>query len=119
MPGTDGAGVVPVSSRCHAPCTGRGSAGASRSHASRGQIRTQFLAESLLLSLSLVGGLGGAALSSAVTAVYAIYQNWPVGIPLWAVAGGAFATLVIGGLPRAVPAIRASRLAPTEALATQ
>ncbi|MBV2362228.1 ABC transporter permease [Streptomonospora nanhaiensis] len=83
--------------------------------ATRGQIRAQFLAESLLLSA--MGGVGGAVLGSAVTAGYALYQDWPVVVPAWAVLGGVAATLVIGGLAGLYPAIRASRLSPTEALA--
>ncbi|MYY13306.1 FtsX-like permease family protein [Streptomyces sp. SID4919] len=82
--------------------------------ATRGQIRTQFLAESLLLSA--LGGLGGAVLGTGVTGGYAVYQGWPTVVPLWAVAGGIAATLVIGGLAGLYPAIRASRLSPTEAL---
>lgn len=84
--------------------------------ATRGQIRTQFLTESLLLSA--LGGVGGAILGSAVTAAYASYQNWLTVIPVWAVAGGVLATLVIGALAGLYPAVRASRLSPTEALAT-
>ncbi|MFD5554944.1 ABC transporter permease [Streptomyces sp. NPDC127068] len=83
--------------------------------ATRGQIRTQFLAESLLLSA--LGGLGGAVLGSGVTTGFAVYQGWPTVVPLWAVAGGVGATLVIGGIAGLYPAVRASRLAPTEALA--
>ncbi|MEU8121907.1 ABC transporter permease [Spirillospora sp. NPDC049024] len=84
--------------------------------ATRGQIRTQFLAESLLLSA--LGGLGGAVVGASVTAVYAVYQGWPVVIPAWAVLGGVAATLLIGAVAGLYPAIRASRLSPTEALAT-
>ncbi|MET9382667.1 ABC transporter permease [Streptomyces sp. NPDC002928] len=84
--------------------------------ATRGQIRTQFLAESLLLSA--LGGAGGALLGLAVTTGYALYQGWPTVVPPWAMAGGVAATLVIGGLAGLYPAIRASRLSPTEALAT-
>ncbi len=84
--------------------------------ATRGQVRTQFLTESLLLST--LGGLGGATLGAAVTAIYAAYQGWLTVIPLWAVTGGIAATLVIGGVAGLYPAIRASRLSPTEALAT-
>jgi putative ABC transport system permease protein len=84
--------------------------------ATRGQVRSQFLAESLLLSA--MGGLGGVVLGIAVTAGYALYQGWPTTVPAWATAGGVAATLVIGGLAGLYPAVRASLLSPTEALAT-
>ncbi|NDU77102.1 FtsX-like permease family protein [Actinomadura sp. DSM 109109] len=83
--------------------------------ATRGQIRTQFLAESLLLSA--LGGLGGAVAGALVTAVYAVSQGWPVIVPAWAVLGGVAATLLIGAVAGLYPAVRASRLSPTEALA--
>jgi putative ABC transport system permease protein len=84
--------------------------------ATRGQVRMQFLTESLLLSA--LGGAGGAVLGSGVTAGYAAYQDWLTVIPVWALLGGFASTLVIGGLAGLYPAIRASRLSPTEALAT-
>jgi putative ABC transport system permease protein len=84
--------------------------------ATRGHIRLQFLAESLLLSA--LGGLGGALLGIAVTAGYAAYQHWPAVVPLWATAGGLLATLVIGATAGIYPAWRAARLPPTEALTT-
>ncbi|WP_185448408.1 ABC transporter permease [Kribbella qitaiheensis] len=83
--------------------------------ATRGQVRTQFLTESLLLSA--LGGAGGSVLGSGVTATYAAYQDWLTVIPVWALLGGFASTLVIGGLAGLYPAIRASRLSPTEALA--
>ncbi|RZT81621.1 putative ABC transport system permease protein [Micromonospora violae] len=83
--------------------------------ATRGQVRTQFLAESLLLSA--LGGIGGVVLGILVTSGYALSQNWPTVVPAWAMLGGVGATLVIGGFAGLYPAVRAARLAPTEALA--
>ncbi|WP_433379777.1 ABC transporter permease [Actinoplanes sp. CA-142083] len=83
--------------------------------ATRGQIRVQFLAESLLLST--IGGAGGVLLGIAITAGYAAYQAWPAVVPAWATSGAIGATVVIGGLAGLYPAIRAARLSPTEALA--
>jgi putative ABC transport system permease protein len=83
--------------------------------ATRGQIRLQFLAESLLLSA--LGGVGGVLIGIGVTAAYATTQDWPTVVPAWAMAGGVIATLVIGAVAGLYPAVRASRLSPTEALA--
>jgi putative ABC transport system permease protein len=82
--------------------------------ATRGQIRLQFLVESLLLST--IGGGGGMLLGIAITAGYAAYQDWPAVVPAWATGGAVGATVVIGGMAGLYPAIRAARLAPTEAL---
>ncbi|MFD9949758.1 ABC transporter permease [Nonomuraea sp. NPDC059023] len=84
--------------------------------ATRGKIRLQFLAESLLLSA--IGGVGGVVLGIGVTSLYATFQGWPSIVPVWAMAGGIVATLVIGGLAGFYPAVRAARMSPTEALAT-
>lgn len=83
--------------------------------ATRGQIRTQFVTESLLLSL--IGGLGGTVLGTLITAGYALSRDWPTVVPVWASAAGVGSTLVIGMIAGLYPAVRASRLSPTEALA--
>ncbi len=82
--------------------------------ATRGQIRTQFLAEAILLALA--GGAAGVILGSASTAVYAHAKGWAIVIPPEAWAGGLAAALLIGALAGLLPAIRAARLSPTEAL---
>ncbi|MEU4834380.1 ABC transporter permease [Streptosporangium sp. NPDC023615] len=83
--------------------------------ATRGQVRVQFLAESLLLSAT--GGVAGAVLGALASAGYAASKGWPVVVPPWAFGGAIGATLVIGTLAGLYPAMRAARLPPTEALA--
>jgi putative ABC transport system permease protein len=84
--------------------------------ATRGHIRIQFLDESLLLSV--LGGSAGILLGSGVTAIYATLRDWPTVVPTWVIAGGVTAALIIGAVAGLYPAIRAARVAPTEALAT-
>jgi putative ABC transport system permease protein len=82
--------------------------------ATRRHVGGQFLCESLLLAGA--GGLAGVALGAAVTGGYASSQGWSVVIPPAAVAGGLLAALAIGAVAGCYPALRAARLAPTEAL---
>jgi putative ABC transport system permease protein len=84
--------------------------------ATRGQIRAQFLAEAVLLSLA--GGAVGVIAAAAGVAAYARGHGEPVVIPPQAWAGGLAAAIVIGALAGLLPAIRAARLSPTQALLT-
>ncbi|MGW0226693.1 ABC transporter permease [Actinopolymorpha singaporensis] len=84
--------------------------------ATRGQIRMQFVTESLLLSL--IGGLGGTVLGTLITAGYAASRGWPTVVPPWASAAGIGSTLLIGMIAGLYPAVRASRLSPTVALSS-
>jgi putative ABC transport system permease protein len=82
--------------------------------ATKGQIRIQFLSEAILLALT--GGVAGVILGAICTAVYAHIKGWPVVIPPEAWAGGLAAAIGIGALAGLLPAIRAARLSPTQAL---
>ena len=82
--------------------------------ATRGQIRIQFLSEAILLSL--IGGAVGVILGVISTAVYGHTKGWPLVIPAEAWAGGLGAALAIGAVAGLLPAIRAARLSPTQAL---
>ena len=84
--------------------------------ATKGQIRTQFLAESTLLAL--IGGVVGVLAGAAATAGYAGSKGWAVVIPVEAWVGGIASALLIGALAGLVPAVRASRMPPTVALRT-
>ncbi|WP_116112119.1 ABC transporter permease [Amycolatopsis ruanii] len=82
--------------------------------ATRGHIRLQFLSEAVLLAA--LGGAAGVAIGSAATFVYAHVKGWATVIPPLAWAGGLVAAVLIGALAGLLPAIRAARMAPTEAL---
>jgi putative ABC transport system permease protein len=84
--------------------------------ATRGQIRIQFLAEAILLAL--IGSAVGVAAGVLATAVYAHGKHWTTVIPTTAWAGGLGAAILIGAGAGLLPAIRAARLSPTEALRT-
>jgi putative ABC transport system permease protein len=84
--------------------------------ATQGQIRTQFLAESILLAV--IGGVVGVLAGAAATAVYASVKRWAVVIPAEAWAGGIASAILIGAFAGLMPAVRASRMPPTVALRT-
>jgi putative ABC transport system permease protein len=82
--------------------------------ATRGHIRTQFLTEAI--ALALLGGVAGIVTGAAATAIYARGKGWAIVIPTDAWAGGLAAAILIGALAGLLPAIRAARLSPTQAL---
>ena len=84
--------------------------------ATRGQVRMQFLSEAILLAL--FGGAGGVVIGVLATVVYAHTKQWAVVIPTEAWAGGILSAILIGAIAGLLPAIRAARLSPTDALRT-
>jgi putative ABC transport system permease protein len=83
--------------------------GATRPHISR-----QFLVEAIILSG--LGGIAGVGIGIGVTALYSRLQGWQTVIPPSSIALGLVAAMAIGAIAGLFPAIRAARLAPTEAL---
>ena len=84
--------------------------------ATRGQIRVQFLAEAILLTLT--GGAAGVAVGAAATAVYAHAKGWAVVIPPEPGPAGSAPPSLIGAVAGLLPALRAARMSPTQALWT-
>jgi putative ABC transport system permease protein len=82
--------------------------------ATKRHIRAQFLAESILLTC--IGGLAGVLAGAASTAIYADAKHEQAVIPALAWAGGIAAAILIGALAGLLPAIRAARMSPTQAL---
>jgi putative ABC transport system permease protein len=84
--------------------------------ATKGHIRIQFLAEAILLAL--IGGAVGVGLGVFSTAVYASTKGWTVVVPTVAWTGGLGSAVLIGAVAGLLPALRAARMSPTEALWT-
>jgi putative ABC transport system permease protein len=84
--------------------------------ATKANIRNQFLSEAILLAL--IGGAVGVTAGVISTVVYATTKHWQVAVPTTAWAGGLAAAVLIGAIAGLLPAIRAARLSPTEALRT-
>jgi putative ABC transport system permease protein len=53
---------------------------------------------------------------SLATVIYADSKGWVVVVPVVAWAGGSVAAILIGAVAGFLPAIRAARMSPTEAL---
>jgi putative ABC transport system permease protein len=84
--------------------------------ATKQQIRTQFLTESILLAV--IGGIVGVLAGTVATAIYASTRHWAIVIPVEAWSGGIASAILIGAFAGLMPAVRASRLPPTVALRT-
>ncbi|MBZ9752254.1 FtsX-like permease family protein [Deinococcus sp. HMF7604] len=84
--------------------------------ATQGQIRMQFLAESMLLAS--LGGSAGVLLGVGATAIYASVKGWAIVIPAEAWLGGITSAVLIGAFAGLMPALQASRLPPAVALRT-
>jgi putative ABC transport system permease protein len=84
--------------------------------AAKGHIRIQFLSEAILLAL--LGGAVGVGAGALATGIYAHAKHWTTVIPTLAWAGGLAAALAIGAIAGLLPALRAARMSPTQALWT-
>src|SRR5688500_881668 len=82
--------------------------------ARRKEILFQFLAEAV--ALTSVGGVIGIALGSAIGMTVSILSGFPVSLPWWSFALGIGFSATVGIVFGMVPAVRASRLDPIEAL---
>jgi putative ABC transport system permease protein len=84
--------------------------------ATKGHIRMQFLSEAIVLAV--LGGALGVAIGALSTAVYASVKGWSVVVPALAWGGGFGIAVLIGAMAGLLPALRAARSSPTEALWT-
>jgi putative ABC transport system permease protein len=82
--------------------------------ARRQEILTQFLAEAAVLTS--VGGILGIAFGAAIGISINLATGFPVSLPLWSFAMGLGFSATVGIVAGMVPAVRAAKLDPIEAL---
>jgi ABC-type antimicrobial peptide transport system permease subunit len=83
--------------------------------AERGEVLQQFLLEAALLST--LGGIVGIGVAVTLGVVAALaFPGFDATPPLWAVVSGVLSSLLVGVLAGFLPARRAARLDPVEAL---
>ncbi|MGJ7910389.1 ABC transporter permease [Neobacillus sp. LXY-1] len=82
--------------------------------ATRGQVLTQFLIESM--TLTLLGGILGIGLGWGAATIVSFFAGWPSLISWQVVLGGVLFSMVIGVVFGILPANKASKLDPIESL---
>ena len=82
--------------------------------ASRRQIRRQFLTEAILLCVA--GGMTGVLAGALLTTATAVARGWHIVLSPEAMSGGLGVAVGVGAIAGVIPAVRAARLSPTEAL---
>ncbi len=82
--------------------------------ATRLDIGSQFLSESVLLSL--IGGLAGVMIGLALTVIWSLHQGRMLVVPWVPISMGLACSLLIGSVVGLYPAMRAASVPPTEAL---
>ena len=84
--------------------------------ARRAHIGIQFVAEAALLAV--IGGASGSVIGAVATAVYASARHWHTVVSLPLLLAAVALALLVGATAGLFPALRASRLSPSEALRT-
>jgi putative ABC transport system permease protein len=82
--------------------------------ARRRDIAAEFVAESVLLAV--LGAALGIAVGVGVTAAWSVHRGWVVVAPFALLSASMAGAVVVGAVAGLYPAIRAARMAPTEAL---